>query len=185
MTWTSPMTFVANQVLTAAQVNTFLRDNMLESEMAKATTANGYFIGNATNSIVQRIPQYAEENGTGTTQSTDFTDLTTANDGPSVTCTTGTQALVFFSAQMWADTSEAQIRMNYDISGDTTRQPADETGLTIDGLTGTSQVVQMGQYDVAQNLNPGTNVFTLKYAASRSSPATCSFSGRRLLVLPL
>lgn len=39
MAWTAPMTASANGTLTAAQFNTHVRDNLLETETAKATAA--------------------------------------------------------------------------------------------------------------------------------------------------
>lgn len=43
MAWIAPQTWVAETVVTAAQMNESLRDNMLETEAAKATTAGGIF----------------------------------------------------------------------------------------------------------------------------------------------
>lgn len=39
MAWTAPLTAALNGTLTAAQFNTHVRDNLLETEAAKATAA--------------------------------------------------------------------------------------------------------------------------------------------------
>lgn len=182
MTWTAPMTFTANQILTAAQMNTFLRDNMLESEMAKAKTNTGYIVASAKNSIVERVPGYATVETAESTQSTDYTDLATI--GPTVEVDTGTQAFVCIAAALETDTTNGQARMNFDISGDTSRSPSDETALVIDGIAANDRI-RCAQYDLVQNLTPGTNKFEMKYAASRVSPATAMFRSRYLIVFPL
>lgn len=46
MTWTTPETYIAETVLTAAQLNVALRDNMLQTEAAKAETRGGIFTQN-------------------------------------------------------------------------------------------------------------------------------------------
>lgn len=182
MAWTSPMTFVANQVLTAAQLNTHLRDNMLESEVAKATTASGYFVGEALNSIVERIPKTHRIATSESTDSNDYTDLNTG--GPEVTVTTGSAAFVFMAGGLETNTTNGQARMNYQISGATSRSPVDETALVVDGITANNHN-RIAQFDLVVTLTPGENTFTCKYAGSRVAPATATFRDRFIAVLPL
>jgi hypothetical protein len=51
MAWTAPRTWVAGEVLTAALLNTHLRDNILETTPATVTTAGDVVVADAANSI--------------------------------------------------------------------------------------------------------------------------------------
>ena len=51
MAWTAPRTWVATETLTAALLNTHLRDNMLETAPAKAANAGEWFRATAANAI--------------------------------------------------------------------------------------------------------------------------------------
>ena len=51
MAWTAPRTWVVGEVLTAALLNTHLRDNMLETAPAKAATAGDVFYADDANSL--------------------------------------------------------------------------------------------------------------------------------------
>ncbi len=49
MAWTAPITFTSGSVLTAAQLNTYLRDNLNETAPAKFTAAGQLFVSTAAN----------------------------------------------------------------------------------------------------------------------------------------
>lgn len=51
MAWTTPRTWVANDVLTAAQLNTDVRDNMNETAVAKVTTAEDILVATGANAL--------------------------------------------------------------------------------------------------------------------------------------
>lgn len=180
MAWTTPMTFVSNAVLTAAQLNTHLRDNMLETAPAKATRTSGFFVGGGPNSIVERlvvtnrIPSAAGE----TTSSTNYGDLTT--EGPTVDVETGTRALVFLSGSMFNTVANKAAYMSYAVSGATTIDPSDTNCLQLSGLAAT-QSGQIGTVDLADGLTPGVNTFTAKY---RAGSDTASFKNRFIGVFP-
>lgn len=179
------MTFAAGQVLTAAQLNTHLRDNLLETEVAKATTSGGYFVSTGSHAIAER--QLAQDfiSTTDVTNSSFWADLSAI--GPQVTVTTGSHAFIFMSCGMGTDTTSGQARAGYVIEGATTRtEPLDETTMVCDGITGaSSNHCIFSQFDLIETLTPGENTFTMKYAASRVSPATAEFRYRTLAVLPL
>ena len=80
MAWTAPMTAVANAVFTAAQFNTHVRDNLLETAPAKATTTGGYFVATGTNTIVQRVASVASN-----ASSTVFTPVINHSTGNGLT----------------------------------------------------------------------------------------------------
>src|SRR5690242_20536503 len=98
MAWSSPLTAVTNAALTAAQWNASVRDNLLETAPAKATTPASFFAATGANTIAERIPAQTVTPASETTTSTSYTNLTTT--GPTVALTTGTKAFVFIGAQL-------------------------------------------------------------------------------------
>lgn len=176
MAWTAPMTAVANAVFTAAQFNTHVRDNLLETAPAKATTVNSYFVSNGANSIGERIPGHATVATSQTTTSTTYTDLTTV--GPVVNVDTGTKALVFLKASILNATSGTLTHMGFAVSGTSTIAASD--AFSIDGTTTTA--FRIGGAFIVTGLTPGTNTFTAKYRVSAATTGT--FADRDLIVLP-
>lgn len=181
MAWTAPMTAVSGSVYTAAQFNTFVRDNLNETSPAKATTQGGYFVTTAPNEIVERIGQRDTDVNTGTTTSTSFTDLDSPADvGPTVTVNTGQLALVLWGAQISNDTGTQSARVGVEVSGATTNAASDVRALTYDPTTG-GGIFQASHTVFYDDLTPGSNTFELKY---RVSGGTGTFLRRRLIVLP-
>lgn len=185
MAWTAPMTYVSNTALTAAQMNTFLRDNMNETMTAKATAAvdgqpGGFFVTTDVNSITERRIMTNRVDTTEQTASTTYTDLTTV--GPSVTVETGTAALVMWNTRIWNDTGAAQSACAYSVSGASDIPADDAWAMILDGVAGDNNW-HMGCWDYTQSLTPGTNTFTLKYRAGGAG--TAGFRWRFLAVWPL
>lgn len=99
MAWTAPMTAVDGTAFTAAQFNTNVRDNLLETMPAKALTVGDYLTTAGTNSIVARRPYTAYVATSESTLSTAYTDLTTT--GPTLTSVdVGAAAFVYLSAEV-------------------------------------------------------------------------------------
>lgn len=178
MTWSAPMTAVANSTFTAAQFNTYVRDNLNETAPAKATSAGSYFVSTGINSITERLAVTGSDLTVGTTTSATFTDLTASSAGPSVTVETGPYALVIIRGSI-ENSGAGSARMAYDISGAHTQAAADNRGIHIFGTAG----VNIGASDATlmSTLTPGTNTFTAKY---RVSSGTGQFSSRRIIVMP-
>lgn len=178
MAWTTPMTFVSNAVLTAAQLNTHLRDNMLETAPAKATRTSGFFVGAGPNSIVERLVVTNRLPADEATSGTSYGDLTT--EGPTVDVETGTRALVFLSGSLRNDTANQSAYMSYSVSGGTSVDPSDSNALQMSGLAAT-QSGQVGMVDLADGLTPGINTFTAKYRAGANN---ANFKNRFIGVFP-
>jgi hypothetical protein len=176
MSWTAPMTAVAGSVFTAAQFNTFVRDNLLECPSAKATTPGSHFVTNATNQVAERVASGTAVFTTETTTSTAYTDLATV--GPVITVSTGSNALICISASIQND-GTGSSRMAYDVSGATTEAPADNRGIAHFGTANGGGVIGNPIWD--PSLTPGVNTFTAKY---RVSAGTGTFLSRRLAVIP-
>jgi hypothetical protein len=196
MAWTAPMTATTNQKLTAAQWNTNYRDNMLETEAAKATAApevatdpdsatevvpGTWFVATAANAIAERrVTEGSNSLGDNeTTTSTSYTDL--GDYGPAITVVTGTEAIVMITCEVGNETANASSLVDFDVSGDTTRAATDTTALLADGYTAGGNMQRRAAY-TRLTLTAGTNVFTMKYKAGSG---TATFRKRQILVWPI
>lgn len=175
------MTFTAATALTAAQLNTHLRDNLMETETAKAflpASGASWFCGTGPNAIAQRNITTARVTTTETTTKTDdWADL--ATPGPAVTVTTSTSALVFMSVNFENNTLNAMTRCNWGVTGKTEREPLDMTELRLDGVPAANPN-SYGTVDFITTLTPGVNTFTMKY---RVGSGTGTFRYRCLTVM--
>lgn len=172
------MTAVAGSVYTAAQFNTFVRDNLNETAPAKATTLGGYFVTTSLNEVAERIGQRQTIVTSETTSSTSFTDLATV--GPEVTVTTGELALVLWGAQMVNDTTDTTVRASVDVTGASTIAASDVRALSYQ-TSSAGSLFQGSHVVFYDDLTPGSNTFTMKY---RVGAGTGTFLRRRLIVLP-
>lgn len=181
MAWSAPMTAVANTAFTAAQFNTYVRDNFLETAPAKATTPGGYFVTTDTNVITQRVADSQIISIAENTASTSYTDLPTF--GPSVTLTTGSMAWVEVGGQIGNTSSTtASCRISFQVSGATSIAATDNLAFGHVQSPGTSARAIGSTGFLIKTLTPGTNTFTCKY---RVSSGTGLFHFRKLSVLPL
>lgn len=179
MAWTSPMTATANSAFTAAQFNTHVRDNLLETAPAKATAAGQYFLSTGTNAIAARTFGFNTVGTSESTTSSSYTDLNTA--GPSVTVTTGTTALVLVSAQAQQATANVAMRIGVAVTGATSRAADDSSEWLADGAPA-AQPISWSRHRVFTDLTAGSNTFTLKY---KTTTSTATFAERELFVMAL
>lgn len=178
MAWTAPMTAVANTAFTAAQFNTYIRDNLLETAPARATTVSGYFVTSGANAIAERYTASATVPTQETLTSTSYTDL--ATPGPSVTVTTGTRALVFITALMGNNGTNSLSAASVAVSGASSITESDVWCLSTDGLT-SSNYLRMTAAKLFTTLTAGSNTFTMKY---RVGSGTGTFGDRDIAVVP-
>ncbi|MFF3867345.1 hypothetical protein [Micromonospora sp. NPDC001898] len=170
---------MSNATLTAAQWNASVRDNLLETAPAKATTAGRLIVTTGLGAVAERAVDSDALATSQTTGSTGYTDL--ATPGPSVTVTTGTTAILLWSALISNSTVNAKTYVDYAISGATTRAPQDASSLRNTSATASAEI-RAGQVMFETNMTPGSNTFTLKY---RTNGGTGSFGDRRLTVIAL
>lgn len=173
MAWTAPMTFTSGVILTAADLNTHLRDNLLVTEAGLATTANRYFVGNGANSIVERAMGSNFTSGVVNVTGTSYGDT-----GPSVTLTTGTRALVMWGTHLSHATVDLAAAMSVSVSGATTIAASDQWFLMLDGQTA-GQPVKTATFRLFKTLNAGSNTFNCQY---RVSSGNANFQ-RRIIVV--
>src|SRR4051812_13271303 len=99
MAWSAPMTAVAGSVWTAAQWNTSIRDNLNETEVARAQTVSGYSVGSSLHRLSERKAVSVNDANEVITAETSYSDPETLAGavvipGPSLTVFTGQGALV-------------------------------------------------------------------------------------------
>lgn len=176
MAWTAPMTAVAGAVFTAAQFNQYVRDNLNEAAVAKATIKNAIFAGDGTGSVAQRTPRWAAKTGGSTTTGTSYTDLADGV-GPTITLTTGSKALVWIYCNQYNDAGNAAW-MAFEISGATATSASDSFAVQGQGTDGD----RVGAGFLIDTLTGGSNTFTAKYRVSTAG--TGYFSQRRINVWP-
>lgn len=173
------MTAVANATFTAAQFNLYVRDNLLETSPAKATTAGRIFVTSGVNSIAEREITADTVSTSQTTTSGSYTDLSTL--GPQKTVSTGVLALVFWAANTTNNVNLEASLMSVAVSGATSISASDAYALCVRGPL--SPQTQSACQFRAFALTPGNNTFTCKYRANAGSTAT--FGERRLTVIAL
>lgn len=181
MAWTSPITFATGEILTAAQMNTYLRDNLLETAPAKATTPGGIFVTTGANAIAERVPAGATVAASQSTTSSTFVNLATV--GPSVTVNTGSQAIVSLYSAMSVNTSNNQAEAGYAVSGATIIAATSTRVIQIDG-TPSGDELRIGATFFQSGLNPGVNTFTMQYRAPTAG-VSATFVDRHIVVIPL
>lgn len=181
MAWTSPTSVEDGQYWTANQFNRYVRDNLRATVPGISTGNNNLVSSDAPNSLVLRRP-------VGTINTTPFQITTssyvdTPNGVPStrVTAFTGTSALVIH--WMWSGHSNnGGIWQTVEVTG-STNIPADNflAGMFEGRDPNVALFYNMSQ--VINNLNPGSNTFTLKHA--RTGAGVGSWTRTRLVVFPL
>lgn len=118
-----------------------------------------------------------------TTSSTSFTDLATA--GPSVTVTTGTEALVTISAILGQGADAGQtIHAGVAVSGASTIAASTNYSLFLNGddFVSSSGNVSLSTTFKLTGLTAGSNTFTMKYKCSSSS---ARFENRHITVFAI
>lgn len=177
MTWVAPMTFVANTVLTAAQLNTYLRDNLNETAPAKATTAGYHFVTSGPGAIAERAIRSDTISSSNTTTSTAYVTITNA---PTVTVETGTLAIWLITCSTSNSVASTATYSSVEVTGATSIGASDSRCLMVDGLPA-NQPCRMTS---AQHMSvtAGTNTFTMQ---NRVAAGTGTWVNRQLTIIAL
>lgn len=176
MTWTMPFTAIDGTPFTAAQYNTSIRDNLVETEASRAQTATSYMVTTGSNQIGERAPVTNRVAATETTTSTSFTDLDNSS-GPMVTCLTGTTAFIHLFCAM-SHSAISATWMAYAVSGASTVDPSDSHSIMIQS----QNPQRIGGMFLRTDLTPGVNTFIAKYHITGTGTGT--FLQRRIAVYP-
>ncbi len=202
MAWTAPKTFVTDAILTAAELNTHLRDNLNETCPRTAAAAGDLVYADGANSMgsrvsignagallastgtapVWRVPA-TDENLTETASatSTSFVDLATIGftADVQVTAVTGAQALVLISAKVENDTAGGVTFVGYRVSGATTQTAIEANSLQYESSNANDRARITTHH--LTGLTAGTNTFTCQ---AKVSAGTATISQVRLAVIP-
>lgn len=177
MTWTVPFTAIDGTPFTAAQYNTNIRDNLVETETSRAQTMSGYCVTVGSNQIAERVGATSVIGTSDTTASAGtYTDLDNT-PGPEVTVFTGTMAFVAVSCSL-SNSSGNAAWMSHAVSGATETDAVDSLGIELQSTVGQKP----GAVFLRTDLTPGYNTFTSKYRVSTSGTGT--FAARRITVFP-
>jgi len=210
MTWSSPLTFTAGAVLTAAQLNTYVSDNLAETCPATATTAGDLVYADAANSMGNRLGigsagSLLVSSGSAPVWRAPATDLL-YQDGsssqaftlttfsvsppglgvaalPVVTVTTGTHALVVVSARFVLNTTAgANTEITYSISGATTvaANVGPRSAVHESGAAGDLAALEVTYLETG--LTAGSNTFQMEAKVSAGSGTV---SNPKMIVIPL
>jgi hypothetical protein len=180
MTWTAPKTWTADTTLFAADLNAQIRDNLNHQAPAIISGDRGYVMSTGQFELSFRQTERHVLQSTGETTSTSYTDLTGTSVGPKVSATTGVAALVLFCCTMQQVTTGGNSTfMSVAVSGATTIAASSARALRVQ--TGIDYRTNASQFTFFDNLNPGTNTFTCKYAVGGGKGR---FLRRRITVMP-
>lgn len=195
MAWTVPITFVPETILTAAQLNLHIRNNLNEMAPAKASERGNIFVTTGRNQIRQQTPVFDFYIGSSSadsekTTSSEFTDLKYI--GPSVTTFVTYGALISLSLRCNNTTANAFCITSFAVSkpaeGDelneeTVYEPTDERSLLFETAVGGAdgQDLAAGYTTLIGVPEPGTYTFRMKF---RVTTGTGTFYRRWLSVIP-
>ncbi len=180
MTWTTVPTWTTGQVLTAAHLN-LIGANLNETAAGKATTAAGYFVATGLNALAQRVPDSSFVTAAADTSSTSYTStLSGSSNGPTVSVTTGTQALVIITAAIYNSSVNGRGYAGINVTGATTILASDDKALSIQSST-SNAVYQCSEVHWETGLTAGSNTFAMVY---KVTSGTGTFDDRRLTIFP-
>ena len=186
MAWTAPRTWVTGETVTAALMNSAIKNNFLETSAATVTTAGDLAYADAANSMGSRLAIGAAnthlvstgsapvwrgiatdvDTGSGTDGATSYVSLFGAGGWGfaaeiEVTVTTGTEALILFKAQLADTTGGALIHLSYAVSGATTVAASDNHSISYEPSNANDRAEFAG-FDLRTGLTAGSNTFTLE-----------------------
>lgn len=180
MAWSTPLTAVSNTALTAAQWNASVRDDLLTTAPALATTAGSHFVGTGVNAIAERISNTITVATSETTSTTTYTNLTTV--GPQVPITTGTKAIGLWSSTSGNNTSGQNSFMSVSVSGATPTQVGQDAYSLRFQSFGTNARHRASCVHMWTGLTSGSNTFTAVY---KVDAGIGTWLDRELIIIPL
>lgn len=182
MAWTTPMTAVANEVFTAAQYNTYVRDNLLETAPGICEFPSQYFykLGNQlyANTVGSQFTGAAASNITSTT----YADAPDGQDTPLVREIHSGGFLLWVGGQVANTSATGTTYMSVEITRESNGEVvyAASDDIAFFG-TGTGVVASTAGPHPSPGVYDDIYVFTMKY---RVSSGTGIIASRTLHVFP-
>jgi len=183
MVWTAPITFYDGDPLTAAQLNTFVRDNMMETGPGKAVRDSQLLVTDNVNLVSPR--QWARAiDKTIITVDSEFPTAEGKEDGvddpvtgPTVTVAHGGAMLIFYDARIRILSGDASAAYAPVVDGQSPENTATavRSDHTYFARAGSCTYVDLGE--------PGISEVSVAYGVLNNS-TTAQYALRRLTVLP-
>lgn len=179
MVWTVPVDFHDGDPLTAAQLNTFVRDNFLETGPGKATENGRMLVTAGVNDIAER--QWAR--AYSSPEIVVDSSFPKAEDdegklyGPTLTVAHGGQVLLFYDALMFVQSGGGNAIYAPMIDGAAPESSNQALRTAREGA------FRSGAFFLATDLTPGTSQITMCYGVSNNT-TTAAFAYRRLTAIP-
>jgi hypothetical protein len=179
MAWSVPLTAVSGAALTDSQWNASVRDNLLTTFPALATTAGQIAVATGANAIAARTCPADIVSAAEAVVATSYGNISGGTVGPTInTLTTGASVMVVLACQLSNTTGGAASYMSYTISGATTQSAADATALYYES-SNAGDLIGMG-ITIPNSVTSGSNTFQAKY---KVGAGTGTFGSRRLAIL--
>ena len=205
MAWNAPFDYTPAQVLTAANLDTYLSGNMNETAVAKVTTAGDLVYATAANALARlgigAVGTFLNSSGSApqwgkitaallnvgydrvatsqTTTSTSYADLATAGPSVAVTCPSGAAILLFFAIVANASINE---RATFGVRIDAVDPTADMEATWDNADDATAPNASLVGIAYASGLSVASHTFKLRY---KTTGGTQYFRERRLIVVGL
>lgn len=184
MAWSTPLTVATDDLLSAAEYNQYIRDNLMETAPAKASSPGNIFTTVGRNQIVERVMASADIPTLESTASSSYGDLDTPGPTISLACRA---AVILFSARM-RNTNSASGKGAYvsvDVTGAKLQPATDEWAISTSGLGSSNPVRLSGMFPFNGDSNADNRfTFTLKYRCQTGYPSA-QFDMRNITVFPL
>lgn len=173
------MTAVAGTVFTAAQWNTYVRDNLNACAPGVASAGARWLVSDGFNVVGERQPEVEYIGTNQSTTSSNYDDLATF--GPAVTSTTSTWVLVSLGAYVSNSTANAGAKVSVEVSGASSLKATDSNCFY--GSPGNGNDAFKGTWCTLFNehMVAGSNTFTLKYRCTGGG--TAFFASRLIMVV--
>jgi hypothetical protein len=165
--------------LTAAQWNASVRDDLLLTAPALATTAGSIFVATGANTIAQRPVLSDTVTTLETTNSTAYVNVATV--GPTVTATTGSLALLLNACQIANTISGETAAASWVMTGATAVAATDDNSINMD-VAAANQDLRASDVRRLTGLTPGSNTVTMVY---RVTAGIGSFRRRHMVLIGL
>lgn len=186
MAWTVPITYYDGDPFTAAQWNTFVRDNLNATAPGVATTAGRLIVTSGKHQLAERqwVRDYIGK--TVTCNSAWPADPNEEDSpGPAVTFEHGGQFLALYDCQIRPQGGFGLLNYSPVIEGDSENTPeAYEAGVRANLTT---YYMRTGSYHWFTGVSPGITTVTMKYGNTPGPDGSTEwgdFSRRRLTVIP-
>lgn len=185
MVWTAPITFYDDDPLTAAQLNTFLKDNLNATAPGVAAQPRQLVVASGKNQIATRQFVKANKNNAVSISAAYPADPDEEDDfGPTITFEHGGGFILLFACTLRRLSGTGYVNYSPVITDGPGELP---TYYKIAVRTVSTTNVNTSSVVIVQGADAGLTTVTMKYGGSPGSGAAadCRYANRRLTAIPL